>query len=443
MTHYVSAPCEHLAGSIVAPGDKSISHRALIMGALAVGETRVSGLLEAEDVLATMNAVRALGTEVNREDDTWLLRGRGIGGLVEPSRVLDLGNSGTGVRLLIGVAAGCPFTTFFTGDPSLCRRPMHRVIEPLRSMGASFWARSGDRLPVAVRGAADLVPIEYRLPVASAQVKSAVLLAGLHAPGGTTVLEREPTRDHTERMLQHFGARVEIELDRRQGQRITVTGQPELAGCPVTVPGDFSSAAFPLVAALVVPGSRVTIDNVGLNPLRTGLLDTLTEMGARLRVEPRRSAGSEPVGAITAEAGRLDAVDVPPLRVPSMIDEFPILAVAAACAHGTTRIRGIGELRVKESDRLTAIAGGLSACGVEVEAGDDWMSIGGCGGPPAGGVDLGTTSDHRIAMAFLVLGAAARSAVSIDDGEMIATSFPGFATVLVSLGAKMGRLDST
>lgn len=442
MTRYVSAPCEGLVGSITAPGDKSISHRALIIGALAVGETRIGGLLEADDVMATMNAVRALGAEVSRQDDAWLLHGRGIDGLSEPSSVLDLGNSGTGARLLIGVAAGCPFTTFFTGDSSLCRRPMLRVIEPLRSMGASFWARSGDRLPLAVRGAVDMVPIEYRLPVPSAQVKSAVLLAGLHASGTTMVMENEPTRDHTERMLQRFGAIIETEPDPQAGHRVILYGQPELGGCPVTVPGDMSSAAFPLVAALVVPGSRVTIDNVGLNPLRTGLLDTLSEMGARVRVATRESTSGEPVGAVTVEAGRLDAVDVPPSRAPSMIDEFPILAVAAACAYGTTTIRGIGELRVKESDRLAAIAGGLSACGVGVEAGDDWLAIKGCGGAPAGGVDLGTTSDHRIAMAFLVLGAAARTSVSIDDNGMIATSFPGFAGVLVSLGAKIRPVDA-
>jgi 3-phosphoshikimate 1-carboxyvinyltransferase len=434
MIPMVSRPVRTLAGAVAVPGDKSISHRAVIVGACATGETRIRGLLEAEDVLATVAAVRGLGAEAERTDGDWRICGRGVGGLVEPVTVLDLGNSGTAVRLLAGVAASHPFVTFFCGDRSLMARPMQRVIEPLRRMGATFWSRSGGRLPMAVRGAADPLPITYVLPVASAQVKSAVLLAGLNAAGTTTVVEPQPTRDHSERMLRQFGAHLDIDDLPGGGRRISLSGQPELTGQEVVVPGDFSSAAFPLVAALITSGSRIVLRNVGINPLRAGLLSTLTEMGAKITCAPSSTAPLEPVADLVVESGSLHAVDVPAERVPSMIDEFPVFAVAAACASGVTRIGGVAELRVKESDRLAGIVQGLTACGVAVEAGEDWLHISGNGGPPPGGGTISANMDHRIAMAFLVLGAASRRPVRIDDGRSIATSFPEFVDTMNSLG---------
>ncbi|TVR99513.1 MAG: 3-phosphoshikimate 1-carboxyvinyltransferase [Rhodospirillales bacterium] len=435
-----SHPAAGLNGRITVPGDKSISHRALILGASAVGETRIHGLLEAEDVLATANALRALGATIVHDDDgTWRVQGAGVGGLAEPAQVLDLGNSGTGVRLLMGLAATHPFSTFFTGDRSLCRRPMRRVAEPLERMGASLVARSGCRLPLCVIGTPDPLPIEYTLPVASAQVKSAILLAALNTPGEITVIEPVATRDHTERMLAAFGAGVSVEPRADGGRAIRLTGQPELAATDIAVPGDISSAAFPLVAALITTGSRLVIEGVGVNPLRTGLLDALTAMGANLVIADRRHAGGEPVADLIAEAGPLTATAVTAAAVPSMIDEIPILAVAAACANGATRIDGLGELRVKESDRLSAVARGLAACGVVVEEGEDWLVVHGTGGPPAGGAVVPTDLDHRIAMAFLVLGTAGRAAVGIDDDAAIATSFPGFAALMGSIGADLRR----
>jgi 3-phosphoshikimate 1-carboxyvinyltransferase len=430
-----SSPIKSLRGLIEAPGDKSISHRALILGASAVGETTISGLLEADDVLATADALRALGAKITCDGPTWRIRGRGVGGLVEPDRVLDLGNSGTGARLLMGLVASHPFTTFFTGDASLRSRPMRRVIDPLSEIGAAVWSRSKARLPLAVRGAHDPLPIDYTLEVASAQVKSAILLAALNTPGRTSVIERARSRDHTERMLAHFGAEIIATDGPNGGRTIMLTGQPELSGRELVVPGDISSAAFLLVAALVVPGSRVTIANVGINPLRTGLLDTLTEMGARIEIADARMVSGEPVADLVVAASDLAAVDVPAERVPRMIDEFPILAVAAACAGGTTRMSGLAELRVKESDRLAAIGDGLAACGVAVEAGPDWLVIRGAGGPPPGGGHVATRFDHRIAMSFLVLGAAAREPIVIDDAAAIATSFPGFVAMMNGLGA--------
>jgi 3-phosphoshikimate 1-carboxyvinyltransferase len=406
-----------------------------MLGAAAVGETRIEGLLEAEDVMATAAAVRALGAKLERGDAAWRVFGRGTGGLSEPTGVLDMGNSGTGVRLLMGLVASQPLLTFFCGDASLSRRPMRRVIEPLSLIGANVWARSGDKLPLAIRGAKDALPIEYTLPVASAQVKSAILLAGLNAPGRTTVIEAMPTRDHTERLLTHFGASVQVEPLSNGGRRIALEGQPELVGRPVAVPGDISSAAFPMVAALIVPGSRVTLRRVGINPLRTGLVDTLWEMGARIKVLRRAESGGEPVADLLIEAGPLDGVDIPETRVPSMIDEFPILAIAAATARGATRMRGLSELRVKETDRLAAIARGLMACGVKVQSGDDWLEVQGAGGPPPGGGDVAVHFDHRIAMAFLVLGLATRAPVRIDDGTAIDTSFPDFIALMNDLGA--------
>ena len=435
MTPITSRPSGPLNGSASVPGDKSISHRALMLGLAAVGETRIEGLLEAEDVMATTAAIRALGAELERSDAAWRVFGRGTGGLLEATGVLDMGNSGTGVRLLMGLVASQPLLTFFCGDASLSRRPMRRVIEPLSLMGANVWARGGDRLPLAIRGAEDALPIEYALPVASAQVKSAILLAALNAPGRTTVIEPAPTRDHTERLLTHFGATVHVEPLSSGGRRITLEGQPELSGRAVVVPGDISSAAFPIVAALLVPGSRVTLRGIGVNPLRTGLVDTLLEMGARITTLRRAESAGEPIADLLIEAGPLDGVDVPEARVPSMIDEFPILAVAAAVARGTTRMSGLSELRVKETDRLAAIVRGLAACGVKVESGGDWLEVQGAGGPPLGGGHVTVDFDHRIAMAFLVLGVGARAPVRIDDGTAIATSFPNFIALMNGLGA--------
>ena len=425
-----------LRGDVRVPGDKSISHRALMIGALAVGETRITGLLEGEDVLRTAAAMRQLGAEVVRDPDgTWRVAGRGVGGLVEPADVLDMGNSGTAARLLAGILATSDGFAVMTGDASLRRRPMRRVIEPLEQCGARFVSRGGGRLPLAVEGARDALPLEYRLPVASAQVKSAILLAGLNAPGETRVEEPEATRDHSENMLRHFGAEVRVE-PAGAGRVITLLGQPELAAADVVVPGDPSSAAFPLVAALLVPGSRVVLRGLGLNPLRTGLLATLREMGADLAVENERPEGGEPVGDLVVTAGRLRGVDVPPGRAPSMIDEYPILAVAASCAEGTTRMRGLKELRVKESDRLTATAALLSANGVGVEVlGDDLLVHG--RGQVRGGTSIRTHMDHRLAMSALVLGLVSQAPVAVDDCSFVDTSFPGFAALMRGLGADM------
>jgi 3-phosphoshikimate 1-carboxyvinyltransferase len=429
-------PAAPLAGVVAVSGDKSISHRALMLGALAVGRTEIIGLLEGEDVLATAAALRAMGAGIVRaEDGRWIVDGVGLGGLAEPEDVLDLGNSGTAARLLLGVLASHPFTAFVTGDASLRSRPMGRVITPLSKFGAQFRGREGGRLPLAVTGATNPIPIVYQLPVPSAQVKSAVLLAGLNTPGATSVVEPQPTRDHTERMLGHFGAKVTVEIEPGVGRRITVTGQPELIAAPITVPGDPSSAAFPLVAALIVPGSEVTIANVGLNPSRTGLILCLQEMGADIVLENRREAGGEPVADLHVRAGTLKGADIPPERAPSMIDEYPILAVAAACAQGRTVMRGLAELRVKESDRLAGIAEGLARCGVRVAVEGDDLIVEGADNAPAGGAMIETQLDHRIAMAFLVLGLAADQPVRIDDARPIATSFPDFVPLMTRLGA--------
>ena len=406
-----------------------------MLGALAVGRTEISGLLEGEDVLATAAALNALGAHAARAGDGhWIVDGVGVGGLAEPDNLLDLGNSGTAARLLLGILATHPMTVFVTGDASLRRRPMGRVTEPLGRFGAQFHTRSGARLPLAVTGAQSPIPIEYRLPVPSAQVKSAVLLAGLNTPGATTVIEPQATRDHTERMVRHFGGTVSTEPAEGGGKRITVEGFPELAAAPIVVPGDISSAAFPLIAALIIPGSDVTIEGVGLNPLRAGLLDCLREMGAELRLVNEREEGGEPVADLSARAGSLSGADIPSERAPKMIDEYPILAVAAACARGRTIMRGLAELRVKESDRLAAIATGLESCGVKVAIDGDNLIVDGAGGPPQGGGSIVTQLDHRIAMAFLVLGLASQRPVRIDDGAPIATSFPDFITLMNRLG---------
>jgi 3-phosphoshikimate 1-carboxyvinyltransferase len=436
----VARPSGPLAGTIRVPGDKSISHRALILGALAVGRTEIAGLLEGQDVLATAAAMNALGAAVGSAGDgRWTVDGIGVGALAEPEDVLDLGNSGTAARLILGMLATHPITAFITGDASLRRRPMGRVVEPLGRFGAHFLTREGGRLPLAVSGAANPIPISYRLPVPSAQVKSAVLLAGLNTPGTTTVVEPQPTRDHTERMLRHFGGAVTSEPGESGGRRITVDGLPELAAAPITVPGDLSSAAFPLIAALIVPGSEITVEGVGMNPLRSGLLECLSEMSADIAVLNRREEGGEPVADIRARAGTLSGADIPAERAPRMIDEYPILAVAAAYARGRTVMRGLAELRVKESDRLAAIAAGLDRCGVRVAVDGDDLVIEGEGNPPRGGALIETRLDHRIAMAFLVLGLAADNPVRIDDAASIATSFPDFITLMNRLGAAIGE----
>jgi 3-phosphoshikimate 1-carboxyvinyltransferase len=426
-----------LTGRIAVPGDKSISHRALMFGALATGETRITGLLTGEDVLRTAAAMRALGAEVTHDPDgIWRVAGRGIGGLTEPEDVLDMGNSGTAARLLCGILSTHDLFAVMTGDASLRRRPMRRVIDPLSATGARFASREGGRLPLAVQGAREALPLDYRVPVPSAQVKSAVLLAGLNAPGITRVEEPEATRDHSENMLRHFGATVQVELA-GNGRIITLHGQPELRAADVVVPGDPSSAAFPLVAALLVPGSRLTIPSVGLNPLRTGLLATLAEMGANIAVENRRIEGGEPVGDLVATHGDLRGVVVPPERAPSMIDEYPILAVAAAGAVGTTRMRGLKELRVKESDRLAATAALLSINGIKVEIDGDDLIVHGSAHAPAGGGTVQTHMDHRIAMAALVLGMITREPVAVDDAAFIDTSFPGFVALMNQAGAAL------
>ncbi len=433
MTARASGP---LSGAAALPGDKSISHRALILGALTVGETRITGLLEGEDVLATATAMRAFGAEVTRHSDgAWSVHGVGVGGFAEPDRIIDCGNSGTGVRLIIGAMAATPITATFTGDASLNARPMGRVTDPLTAMGARVLGRAGGRLPMTVAGAAMPVPLDYRVPVASAQVKSALLLAGLGAPGQTVITEGTATRDHTERMLAGFGAAIEI-ADTAEGRAITLTGQPELVPQAVAVPRDPSSAAFPVCAALMVPGSGITVPAVSRNPTRAGLYETLMEMGADIAVEDARDEGGEPVADLRVRFGALRGVEVPPERAASMIDEYPILAALAATAEGTTVMRGIGELRVKESDRIDAMATGLKACGIRVAQTEDSLTVEGCGadGVP-GGATVSSRLDHRIAMAFLCLGLAARAPVTVDDARPIETSFPGFAGLMVGLGA--------
>ena len=439
MPSLTSSPAGPLNGEVRVPGDKSISHRALMLGALAVGESVISGLLEGEDVLRTAAALRALGASVLRGDDgTWRVRGVGVGGLAEPATTLDLGNAGTGVRLLMGLAASHPITCQFTGDASLRSRPMARVAEPLERMGARIVAREGCRLPLSVIGAEEPMPIEYRVPVPSAQVKSAVLFAGLNAPGRTTVVETAPTRDHSERLLAHFGAEIDTGRNDDGAATITVTGQPELTGRAVDVPGDPSSAAFPAVAALVVPGSAVTIRGVGINPLRTGLYTTLRDMGADLTFANEREQSGEPVADLVVRASPLAGIEVPAGRAPSMIDEYPVLAVAAACASGETVMHGLAELRVKESDRLAAIVNGLEACGVACAVEGDTLSVTGRGNSPIGGGRIESRHDHRIAMAFSVLGMAAGQPVEIDDSTSIATSFPGFVELFNRLGGSLG-----
>jgi len=420
------------------PGDKSISHRALILGALTVGETTVGGLLEGEDVLHTANAMRALGAHLERTgEQAWRIRGVGVAGFAQPAGPLDFGNSGTGCRLTIGAVAGSPVTVAFVGDESLRSRPMRRVLDPLEKMGARVLeVADGGRLPLTIRGAADPIPIIYESPVASAQLKSAVLLAGLAAPGETTVIEAEATRDHTERLLKHFGAKITSKSHGEHGRRIVLNGQPELEPANVLVPADPSSAAFPLVAALLAPGSELVLEAVMTNPLRTGLLTTLREMGASIEVVDKRDGGGEEIGDLRVRTSTLKGIDVPAERAPSMIDEYPLLAVAASFAEGVTRMRGLQELRVKESDRLAATVDMLRANGVAAEIeGDDLIVQG--KGRPAGGAEVKTHMDHRIAMSALVMGLASENPVRVDDSAFIATSFPGFVELMRSIGADL------
>ena len=437
----ISHPVTDLSGVAEVPGDKSISHRSLILGALSVGETRITGLLEGQDVLDTGKAMRAFGAEVTRHDDgAWSVHGVGVGGFAEPDQVIDCGNSGTGVRLIMGAMATTPIAATFTGDASLNSRPMSRVTDPLALFGAQAVGRSGGRLPMTIVGAAEPVPVRYTVPVPSAQVKSAVLLAGLGAPGKTVVIEREATRDHTERMLSGFGAEIEVE-ETDEGRVITLTGQPELRPQQIAVPRDPSSAAFPVCAALIVPGSDVLVPGIGLNPTRAGLYATLREMGADLTYENEREEGGEPVADLRARfSPDMEGIEVPPERAASMIDEYPILSVVAANSRGRTMMAGVKELRVKESDRIDAMAAGLRANGVTVEDGEDWWSVEGMGaGGVPGGQTCATHLDHRIAMSFLILGMASQKAVSVDDGGPISTSFPIFAGLMDALGARLER----
>ncbi len=435
-----SRKCGPLKGTAEVPGDKSISHRALILGALSVGETKITGLLEGEDVLDTAKAMRAFGAEVTQHGPgSWSVHGVGVGGFAEPEDVIDCGNSGTGVRLIIGAMATSPIVATFTGDGSLRKRPMGRVTDPIRLFGAQAFGRHGGRLPMTILGAPSPAPVRYATPMASAQVKSAVLLAGLNAPGQTVVIEKTPTRDHTERMLRGFGAEITTE-ETEQGHVITLQGQPELKAQEVAVPRDPSSAAFPVCAALIVPGSEIVVPGVSQNPTRNGIFITLREMGADLTFENEREEGGEPVADLRVRYSKLHGIDVPAERASAQIDEYPVLSVVAAFAEGVTRMPGVHELRVKESDRIDAMARGLEANGIKIEEDADTLIVHGCGpeGVPGGGTAV-THLDHRIAMSFMVLGMAAQQPVSVDDGSPIATSFPIFEDLMAQLGAEIVR----
>lgn len=432
---FTAAPA--LSGSVTVPGDKSISHRSLMLSALAVGESRVEGLLEGEDVLATAAAMRAMGADIQRDaDGIWHIHGVGVGGLLQPEGALDMGNSGTSTRLLMGLLASHDLTATFIGDASLSKRPMARVTDPLAQMGASFTTSPGGRLPLTMRGACPAVPLDYRLPVASAQVKSAILLAGLNTLGITRVVEPIPTRDHSERMLRGFGADLSVDVEADGTRIITLVGEAELQPQQIIVPGDPSSAAFPMVAALLVPRSKVTIANVGLNTTRAGLIDLLREMGGSIEVINAREVGGEPVGDLIVTASTLQGVEPDPARAPSMIDEYPVAFIAAALAQGRSVFRGLDELRVKESDRIATMAAGLRAIGVTVEELEDGLVIEGSGGALLqGGEPIATKLDHRIAMSFAVAGLVSRDGVTIDDMRPVATSFPTFTALLQTLGA--------
>jgi len=439
-----SHPCGPLKGEARVPGDKSISHRSLILGAMAVGTTNITGLLEGDDVLDTARAMRAFGATVtDHGNGEWSVQGVGVGGFAEPEGVIDCGNSGTGVRLIMGTMATSPITVTFNGDASLNSRPMGRVTDPLALFGTQSVGRAGGRLPMTLVGAVDPVPVTYTTPVPSAQVKSAVLLAGLNAPGQTVVIEKEATRDHTERMLAGFGAEITVE-DTDEGRKITLTGQPELRPQTIAVPRDPSSAAFPVCAAIITPGSDVLVPNIGLNPTRAGLFTTLQEMGADLTFENMREEGGEPVADLRAKfSPDLHGIAVPPARAASMIDEYPVLSVVASFASGVTDMQGVKELRVKESDRIDAMAKGLRAAGVIVDEGDDWWRVTGLGhGNVAGGVTVASVLDHRIAMAFMVMGMATQKPMTVDDGSPITTSFPIFEGLMGTLGAQLVRSNA-
>ncbi|WP_274960923.1 3-phosphoshikimate 1-carboxyvinyltransferase [Lentibacter algarum] len=438
----LSRKCKGLTGEAHVPGDKSISHRSLILGAMSVGETRITGLLEGQDVLDTGRAMRAFGAEVeDLGQGNWRVYGVGVGGFTEPDNVIDCGNSGTGVRLIMGAMATTDMTATFTGDASLNSRPMARVTDPLALFGARAYGRRGGRLPMTIVGAADAAPVQYTVPVPSAQVKSAVLLAALNARGESQVIEREATRDHTERMLAGFGATIETE-ETAEGRIIRLQGQPELKAQDITVPRDPSSAAFPVCAAIITEGSDVLVPNIGLNPTRAGLFTTLIEMGADLSYENLREEGGEPVADLRAKfSPNLKGIEVPPARAASMIDEYPVLSVVAAFAEGRTEMHGVKELRVKESDRIDAMAKGLRAAGVTVDEGEDWWAVEGRGhGNVTGGATVESRLDHRIAMSFLILGMASEQPMQVDDGGPIATSFPIFESLMGGLGAIIERV---
>jgi len=435
-----SHPCGALTGTAEVPGDKSISHRALILGAMAVGETHITGLLEGQDVLDTAAAMRAFGADVRQIGaGEWRVHGVGVGGFGEPEQVIDFGNSGTGARLVMGCMASSPITVTFTGDASLRSRPMARITDPIALFGAQSFGRTGGRLPMTIIGAANPVPVRYTVPMPSAQVKSAVLLAGLNAPGQTVVIEKEATRDHTERMLAGFGADISVDVT-DEGRVIPLTGQPELKPQSVAVPRDPSSAAFPVCAALIVEGSDITVPGVSQNTTRNGIYTTLVEMGADITFENEREEGGEPVADLRVKFSSLKGVEVPPERAASMIDEYPVLSVVASFATGKTVMRGVKELRVKESDRIDAMARGLQACGVTIEEDEDMLTVHGQGpGGVRGGATCATYLDHRIAMSFLLLGMAAKTPVSIDDCGPVATSFPVFEPLMADLGARLER----
>lgn len=440
MTRLMSRKTRPLRGKVTVPGDKSISHRAVIMGAMAIGQSRISGLLEGQDVVGTVHAMTALGADIYRaENGDWLIHGVGVGGLCQPEGALDMGNSGTGARLIMGLVSTYPLETTFIGDRSLSCRPMRRVTEPLKKFGADFRGADGMTLPVTVSGISDPVPMEYELPVASAQVKSAILLAALNCPGKTTVIEKTPTRDHTERLFEHFGVQIET-TTRKAATMITVTGHPDLAAHDMIIPGDPSSAAFVVVAALITPGSDITVENVNLNPTRTGLYQTLRQMGADISFINERLECGEPVADIRVKYSPLKGITVPERRAASMIDEYPVLAIAASFAEGETIMGGIGELRVKESDRIAVMVAGLKACGVTIDEYDDGMTVTGAMNI-AGGARIKTHLDHRIAMSFLILGMATDQPLEIDDGSVIDTSFPDFTTLMNGLGANMEEIS--
>lgn len=446
-TSFTSFQTDKFSGTLHMPGDKSISHRALIIGALAVGETVIEHLLESEDILRTITAIQALGITVTRDKSKstgyWRLQGRGIGGLSEPADILNMGNSGTSTRLLLGAFATHQFTSILTGDASLRQRPMQQVIEPLCRIGAHFLVKADNRLPLAITGTASPVPIIYRAPIASAQVKSAILLAGLNTPGTTVVVEPLATRDHTELLLRDFGATITVEQGKMEERIITLTGQPELSGRLVRIPSDPSSAAFPTVATLLIPGAKIELTGVCVNPLRYGLYLTLREMGAHIEETNTRLEGSELVADLVIHSSALTGIEVPFTRVPSMIDEYPILAIAAACARGTTCMHGIGELKFKESNRLIAVAEGLTVCGCQVEVDGNTLIIHGTGSPPVGGGKIDAEFDHRIAMAFLILGMVTRQPITVVGTESIATSFPDFISLMNTAGAHMRKISST